>query len=124
MVAGNTNVGTYTPEELLAGDAEIITEPEVVVSGAGALAQYTVVGKVTASSKLVAHNPAAVDGSEVAYGILTEAVDATAADVNVAVYTGGYFNHAQLVWDATLTTLEARKAEFKGTPVHIGEIRL
>lgn len=123
LAAGGTVEATYATNHLFAGDADVTTEEEVVVTGQN-LAKHTVVGKVTATGKLVALNTAAVDGSQVAYGILTQAANATAADVNVAVYTAGFFNHTELVWPGALATLSARKAAFARTSIHIGAVRL
>lgn len=124
-LASGETVGTQTPFHLFAGDSEIITEEAVL--GAGDLAKYTVVGRVAATGKLAVHDPAAVDGTEDAIGILTQAADASGGDVDVAIYTGGFFNHEALVWDATLNTLALRQAEFRATTGHsirIGSVRL
>lgn len=124
-LAADSLITPASQTPLLAGDSEIITEEGIVDTGN--LAKYTVVGRVTATGKLVAHAPAASDGSEKAIGILTQAANATSADVKVAIYTGGFFNHEALVWDASLTTLAARQAAFRATTGHsirIGSIRL
>lgn len=123
-LASGDLAGTMDNTQLFAGDAKIITEEETVASGQGVVAKYTVVGRLTASGKLAKHTPGASDGSEVAVGILTQAVNATAADVRVAMYTGGFFNHEALTWHASLTTLAARKVVFERTPIKIGAVRL
>ncbi len=123
LPAGGDVIGSYSPLPLFAGDAKVITEEEVVASGQD-LAKLTVVGKLTANGKLVAFDPAATDGSEKAFGILTQAADGTLADVEVAAYTAGFFNHAALVWPAAIDTLAERKAAFAGTQIHIGAVRL
>lgn len=123
-LASGELVGTTSIVPLFAGDMDIITEEGIVDTGV--LAKYTVVGKITATGKLVALNPAAVDGSEKAYGILTQAVDATAADVKAGVYIGGFFNDAAIVWPvhASLDTLIERQAAFQNTMIRIGTVRL
>ncbi len=124
-LAADELVGTTTITPLFAGDADVITEEAILDTGN--LAKYTVVGRIAATGKVVAHNPAAVDGSEKAIGILTQAADATAADVRVAIYTGGFFNHAALVWAAATNTLALRQAAFRATTGHsirIGSVRL
>jgi hypothetical protein len=55
-------------------------EAVTIVSGAGALAAGTVLGKITASGKYTAYSDAAADGSQAAAAILCDAVDATSAD--------------------------------------------
>jgi hypothetical protein len=54
-------------------------ETVTVISGQN-LTLGTVVGKITASGKVTILAPAAVDGSQNAYGVLIEDVDASAAD--------------------------------------------
>lgn len=117
-------VGTQTILPLFAGDLDVVTEEGIVDTGV--LAKYTVLGKITATGKLVALTPGAVDGSEKAYGILTQPVDATAADVRAGIYIGGFFNDAALVWpvNAAYDTLIERQAAFAGTLIRIGTVRL
>jgi Bacteriophage lambda head decoration protein D len=63
-----------------------------------------VLGKVTASGKYKALDPAAADGSQSAAGILYDAVDASAADAEgVAVVRLAEVNAAELVWPAGIT---------------------
>lgn len=123
-LAGDDLPASFSPVPLLAGDHDVITEEGIIDTGV--LAKYTVLGKITATGKLVALNPAAADGSQVAYGILTQAVDATAADVRAGVYISGFFNDAALVWPvhAAVDTLIERKAAFQGTMIRIGTVRL
>jgi hypothetical protein len=123
-LASGELVGTQTIVPLMAGDAPIITEEAILDTGN--LAKYTVVGRITATGKVVQWAPGASDGSQVACGILTQAADATSADVKVAIYTAGFFNDAALVWPshASADTLIERQAAFARTPIHIGTVRL
>lgn len=69
-----------TGEFILAeGNGTISREAVTVVSGQN-LAAGTVVGKITGSGKYKAYDANNTDGSEVAAGILYEAVDASLAD--------------------------------------------
>jgi hypothetical protein len=52
----------------------------VTVASGNALADGTVVGKITASGKYAAYDADAVDGSETAAGVLMGDVDASGAD--------------------------------------------
>lgn len=61
-------------------------EEVTIAAAAGAMVAGTVLGKITASSKYVAYNNAAADGSEVAAGILYNAVADLAVDQKVAAY--------------------------------------
>lgn len=120
LAAGGTIVGSYQPVDLFAGDAEIVTEPGLV-SAFLVLAKHTVVGQVTESGLLVAYNPFAADGSQVAFGILTQAVQG-GSNQSVGVYTAGFFNADALVWPNSIASLMARKMAFKGTTIHIGSL--
>ena len=118
LLAGSAT-STFTPVELLAGDEPVRTlGGQTLVAGQN-LAQFTVVGRITASGKLTAWNPAGNDGSQIAVGILVHATDATLADKSCQIYTAGMFNVAALVWPAGAATLAARQAAFERTSIHI-----
>lgn len=124
-LASDELVGSSSPTPLFAGDADVVTEEAILDTGN--LAKYTVVGRVTATGKIIACDPAAVDGSQTPIGILTQAADATAADKRVAIFTAGFFNHAALVWAAATNTLALRQAAFRagtGHQIRIGSVRL
>jgi hypothetical protein len=122
-LAGNATEGTYTPTELFAGEAKVITQVDEVADD---IQKYQVVGK-TDGGNIVPLDPAATDGSEVAYGIATQAVNAGSEYLDgrnnsVAVYVGGFFNHEALIWPASLGSLAARKKAFQGTGIQIGHV--
>lgn len=50
-------------------------------------------------------------------GIMAQA---TVAGATGPFYKGGFFNHAALVWPASITTLAQRRAAFDRTPIGIG----
>ena len=67
-----------------------------------------VVGRVTATSKLKALDPSASDGTEIAAGVLAQAVDATLIDREDAILIARHAivaRHA-LVWPAGITTAQ------------------
>lgn len=114
--------GTFTPFNLFAGETpRIVTDSAQVAFGQN-LAQYTVVA-FNASGLLVAHDPGGVAPTNSPVGILPEAVNATAAACWTPYYAAGFFNHAALVWHASLTTLAARKLAVRGTPLMVGALR-
>jgi len=82
------------------------------------LAEKTPLGQITASGKLVAWDPAATDGSEVAAYITAYAVDARAAEQQAQVIKSGTFNPEQVVWPAG-TTAAQKLAAFVGTPISL-----
>lgn len=75
------------PGEHIVHEESIDLSREVVTigSGAGIVVSGTVLGKKTADSKYHPHDPAAVDGTEVASRILWRKVDATSVDVTEVV---------------------------------------
>ncbi len=83
---------TFVPDNLIAGDSALRTKSITILSGQ-VLTRGALLGKITASGKLILSLNAAADGSEAAYAILAEDVDAGAGDVTgVPVYTKGDFN--------------------------------
>jgi hypothetical protein len=118
-LAANTDVGTYSYTQLFAGEAPILTT-DYPCAAATVLAKHAVVAIV--SGKIVAHAPAASDGSQIAVGIMCQAKAAQSADKQVSIYTAGCFNAAALVWHADSDTLAERKAAFVRTPIQIEEI--
>lgn len=121
LLAGNSAVETFTPVQLLASGAEVRTLDNQVLD-TGNLAQFTVLGRITATGKWVQYAPAAVDGSQFATGILVHAADATSADQVVQVYVAGDFNHEALVWPAAADTLIERQNAFNGTAITVREL--
>ena len=96
--------GRFAGEFLVSeGNGRISRETITVLSGQ-TLSTGAVLGKVTASGKYKALDPAAVDGSEAAAGILYDAVDASAADAEgVAIVRLAEVNAAELVWPDGIT---------------------
>ena len=91
-------------------------EVETVASGQN-LAQFAVVGRVTASGEMAEFNPSAADGSETAAGILIEAVDASsAARKGVVLERVALVDLDFLVWKSGLTQAQkdAALATLKG----------
>jgi len=84
---------------------------KVTVLSGQSLALLEVVGKVTASGKVVALNPAALDGSEAAAGIMIGAVDASLADKpGVIIVREAMIASDNLVWPADITAGEKTAA--------------
>lgn len=119
-------VATFTNTPLFAGDSDTITEEAILDTGN--LAKYTVVGRITATGKVVQWAPGASDGSQLVCGVLTQAANATSEDIRVAIYTAGFFNDAALVWPvhASADTFIERRAamEAAGRGLRLGSVRL
>jgi len=86
-------------------DSELHRKAITVASGAGLLKTGSVLGKITASSKLVLWDPAANDGSQNFAGFLLNITDATNSDQQATVITGFcVVNPGALTWKAGVTT--------------------
>jgi hypothetical protein len=105
---GFTNQGSYTPDNLIAGEYPRVARVVTIASGVN-LAQGALLGKITASGKFKLSASAATDGSEVPDAILAEAANATATDVQAVVYFSGEFNESALSLGAghTLASVKA-----------------
>lgn len=97
-LAGYETVDTFTPDQLYAGEADIVTTQGVVSSANGALAKYQVVANV--GGELVAYNKEGADGSEIPYGVLPHAIPDSGVDQDTPVIVGGVLNFDVLVADA------------------------
>lgn len=109
--------------QLFAGSREISTNRGPIADEL-TFEQYEVISIV--DGEIVKFDPAGTDGSEVAHGIILNAVDTTTATgttgQSTAYYTGGDFNHEALVWPAAITTLADRKAAFARTSIAISSV--
>ena len=108
LASSNLSAGSYTPEQRYAGESDIITNTYTIAQAAGAVAVGTVLGRISASGKLVPCNSGANDGSQVPVAIAAEAVNATAGDVVGPVYVAGEFNLDFCVFHTSFDT-EAKK---------------
>jgi hypothetical protein len=98
LAGGLTVEGTFTPTDLYAGEADIVTTQGVVNSNQPALPQYQVVAHV--GGKLIAYDKEnGVAGSSTPYGVLPHAIPDSGADQNTPVIIGGVLNFDVLVAD-------------------------
>jgi hypothetical protein len=119
-LAGNGTKGGFTPHHLFAGEKEIVTNNGSVAANQD-LKQFQVVA-MNAAGELVAHDPAASDGTEKAVAVMAQPVKTTAATAPGPYYVSAFFNHEALVWHATLDTLAKRKAALLGTEIQVGKL--
>lgn len=111
-LAGYETVDTFTPDQLYAGEADIVTTQGTIAAAAAAMEKYTVVAEV--GGVLVPYNKEGADGSEIPYGVLPHAIDnsAGASAVDTPVIIGGVLNYDILVADAaTYAVLRAAFAQ-------------
>ena len=104
----NTRSTFLLYEEELAYSRKNIT----VVSGQN-LATGTVLGKITTGGKYAAYDNDATDGTQTAAGILTAAVNASAADApGVAIVRHAIAAKEQLIFGAGVTTQGEKDAAY------------
>lgn len=114
-LAGNGDLGSFTPEQLFAGEAPVRTSRITVKAGL-VFAQFEVFAKDANGEavKLTQAGGGAI--ADNAWGIFPHAIDTSATGYNAAAdapyYEGGVFNHQALVWPAAYDTLAERKAAF------------
>ena len=94
-VSGFTNQGTYTPDNLIAGEFPRVARKVTIATPANLL-RGAVLGRITASGKYILSASAAVDGSQTPEAILGEDTDASAADKEAVAYLSGEFNELAL----------------------------
>lgn len=85
---------------------------ETITVATGTLEPGTVLGRITASGRYAAHNPAAVDGTETAVAVLWGKADASGGDaLAVAVVRGpAIVNRHDLVFAGTPSEAEIAAA--------------
>lgn len=101
---------TYTPDRLVAGhNIGLVTDGAVLVSGQN-LPRGAVLGRITASGKLMLSAAGASDGSQTPYAILAEDTDASGGDKTCTVYVAGEFNAGALTFGAGHTAASVKDA--------------
>lgn len=108
--------GTWTPQQLFAGDAPIVTD--AALSLVASISKYQVVALTDTGITTF------VVGTHTAAQAVIAAQPVTAIGQQVPYFSAGFFNHAALVWPTgtALDTFEERKKFFQGTDIHIGHI--
>lgn len=125
LAAGGVEHGPYTPEQLYAGDAPIVSghaaaavdidKYEVcVLTAAGLTNVFDFDGSGTIGT------PGVVLPAQGSNCVI--AAQAALTGGNCPYFSSGFFNHAMLVWPAALDTLAKRQAFFAGTPIQVGAI--
>ncbi len=91
MPATFATEGTYTPDNLIAGNAELLLAKKAIIISGQNLTRGAVLGKITTGGKYNLSLSTASDGSQTPDAILAETTDASAGDVSALVYTRGDF---------------------------------
>lgn len=90
---------TFVRDNLIAGDFPKVIRNAILTSGEVGLRGH-LLGRITASGKFLISLSGAGDGSEVPVAVLTEDTDATAGDLQTAMYFSGEFNEDRIVFGA------------------------
>jgi Bacteriophage lambda head decoration protein D len=91
MMPASYSSNVYTPDQLIAGNADELVGEKITVLSGQVLLRGAVLGKITASSKYILSLSAAADGSQTPDLILAEDCDATAGDMQALAYSRGDF---------------------------------
>lgn len=113
-LAGTSN-DAYTPNELFAGDAPVVTNAHQFAADLE-LSINSIVAR-NGDGDLVEWAPGATDGTENAVGITCETIDTTGGAAMHPIYEGGYFNTDALNWPDAATAAQKTQA-FVGTAIH------
>lgn len=116
QIAGNGTHGSYAPFHLFAGEKEIVTGQRSVTPSV-AFAQFEVAADVAGVLTKYTGQP------DVFLVVVAQPIVASPdVGVQAPVYLSAFFNHEALVWPATVTTLDARKAAFNGSDIEVGAL--
>lgn len=91
---------------------------QVTIASGEVIAARVPLGQVTATGKIVAWDPAAEDGSQVACYLSVYAVDATGGDKQAQVTKSGTYNPDLVQWPGG-TTAAQKLTAFVGTPISL-----
>ncbi len=108
---------TFTPDNLVAGTTQLVTESVTIVSGQ-TIVRGAVLGKITTGGKYTLSLTGSSDGSEKAYAIAAEDVDASGGDEAAAVYIKGEFNENSLTL-GTGHTIDTAKTDLRDVGINI-----
>jgi len=93
---------SFTPDRLLAGTDELITDQGILISGQNTV-RGTVLGKIAASGKLTKCVSTATDGSQFPCCIQAADCDAASGDKTVPIYLAGEFTDNAVIFGGTDT---------------------
>ncbi|MGL6222783.1 MAG: head decoration protein [Steroidobacteraceae bacterium] len=100
--------GTFTPDNLSAGDYPVRTRKVTIVSGQN-LVRGALLGQITTGGKYNLSLSAASDGSQTPRAILAEDIDASGGDKEAVVYISGDFNERAITYGTAHTAATVRE---------------
>ena len=114
---GLTSAGDYSPKDLIAGAHPPVEIAITVASGANAMTEGTILGKVTASGKYKAYAAGGSDGTQTACAILSQDTPQTSSDIKAYAYVHGVFNKNALTGYTT-----AAEADLQAHAIWLKEV--
>ena len=114
---GFKDQGTYTPDNLLAGEYPRVARLITIAAGVD-LAKGSVLGRITESGKFKLSAAADKDGSEHLDAILAENAPANDQEVQAVVYFSGEFNENALTLGKG-HTLESIRADLRVKNIYL-----
>jgi hypothetical protein len=109
-----------TYDQLIVGTFPVVMDKVTLKVGA-VYARGSVLGLITADGKAVLVDSSRSDGSQTAYAVLAETVDATAADKVAPVYLTGEFNQDALVFGGA-DTAATHKATLRNINIYLKQV--
>ncbi len=100
IAGGVTTAASPVYRELIAGNSELLVSRKGTLASGQVLARGALLGRITASGKLVLSTAAATDGSQAPVAVLAHDTDASVADAETLFYERGDFNQAAMTFGA------------------------
>lgn len=112
IASSYTETINANPDPLVTGDNPAVATTDENIAASQDLDALTVVG-FDGSGRIIP----AVEGTTAAIGVLAYAISTdVSTDLYAEVYRMGVFNPDLLVWDASYSTDELKRAAFEGAP--------
>ncbi|PAQ15063.1 head decoration protein [Bacillaceae bacterium SAOS 7] len=105
-----STLGTREYDHLFAGGVMPVVTETVTLKAGSSYMRGTVLGIVTASGEATTVDSTMTDGSEVAYAVLADDVDATTESRSADVYLTGEFNELALIFGGSDTAAKHKVA--------------
>lgn len=116
------NTHTFEADNLFAGSVQpVVAGSETLLAGQGVILRGTVLGSVTASSKLKIVDSASSDDSQAVYAILAADTDTTDGDVDAPVYYTGEYNKNELVFGGS-DTADTHKTQARNIGIFFKDV--
>lgn len=110
----NTLTGNCTPDELLAGNFPIVTEPIILASGTN-YPRGAALGRLTGVTNYILSDPTKEDGSEKIVRVLMDPVDATDEAMPGIGALSGDFNNGVMTFGGSATAADFTEEKVRDT---------